>query len=183
MPLSEQEKAELLTLARRGVEAAVRGERLPEPEDPSGVLTEERGCFVTLRTSGRLRGCIGTFRPDRPLGEMIVQMAAAAATQDPRFTHDRITSDELPEVSVHVSVLSPLTPTDEPEKLVLGKHGIYITRGFQGGCFLPEVATETGWSVEEFLDQCCTGKAGLPPGAWRDPETEVYLFTSEKTGE
>jgi hypothetical protein len=180
MPISPGERERLLQLARSAVEAAVRGEPLPEVESPAGVLAEKRGCFVTLKNAGRLRGCIGTFMPDRPLGEMIVQMARAAATQDPRFLMDPVTPAELPQLTVEASVLSPLEETDAPEQLTPGTHGIYVVRGGQSGCFLPEVATEMGWSAGEFLDYCCASKAGLPPGAWRQPGTKVYLFTSEK---
>ncbi len=182
MALLQEEQDRLLSLARSAVSAAVSGRALPEVANPAGVMAEKRGCFVTLRSAGRLRGCIGTFQPDRPLAEAIVRMAAAAATEDPRFTSDPITPGEVRALSVEVSVLSPLTETDAPETLEVGTHGIYVVRGYQSGCFLPEVATEMGWGVEEFLDHCCTGKAGLPAGAWREPATKVYLFTSEKFG-
>jgi len=79
-----------------------------------------------------------------------------------------------------VSVLSELQPIEDPLDIELGVHGIYIARGGLSGCFLPEVATETGWSKEEFLSRCCGGKAGLAPDAWKDPQTKVYVFTSEK---
>jgi uncharacterized protein len=79
-------------------------------------------------------------------------------------------------------VLSPLERTTDPLSLRLGVDGIYIRRGYAAGCFLPQVATETGWTTEEFLSQCCSHKAGLPPDAWKDPKTEVYLFTAEVFG-
>ena len=180
MAILAEDREKLSALAVSAVKAAVSGAPRPKIDDPSGLLAEKRGCFVTLRNKGRLRGCIGTFQPDRPLGEMIVEMGVAAATQDPRFTFNRITPRETPELTIEVSVLSPLAETTEPEKLEIGRHGIYIVAGMRSGCFLPEVATEMGWGVEEFLDQCCAGKAGLPPGAWREKGTRVYLFTSEK---
>jgi len=180
MAISAEDRKRLSDLVVSAVEAAVRGGQRPRAEDESGILSERRGCFVTLKNQGRLRGCIGTFQPDRPLGEMVVEMAAAAATRDPRFVTDPITADELPELTIEVSVLSPLARTDHPEKLEVGKHGIYIVRGMRSGCFLPEVATEAGWDAEEFLDQCCQMKAGLPGRAWRESGTEVCLFTSEK---
>jgi len=179
MSIEPEQRAALVKLARSAAAAQVTGGPMPKVENPTGVLAEKRGCFVTLTNRGRLRGCIGTFVPREPLGETVVQMGAAAA-RDPRFVHDPITPDELDDLTVEVSVLSALQQTDDPEKLELGKHGIYIVRGAAAGCFLPEVATEMNWSVEQFLDNCCTHKAGLPPGAWRDPETKVYLFTSEK---
>ena len=90
---------------------------------------------------------------------------------------------ELQEIDIEISVLSPLEKTDDPLSLELGKHGIYIKKGFAGGCFLPQVATETGWNKEQFLSQCCGGKAGLPPDAWKQADTEVFLFTAEVFGE
>ncbi len=108
---------------------------------------------------------------------------AAAAARDPRFTYDPITPGEVAGLTVQISVLSELTPIENPLDIELGVHGIYIVRGAGGGCFLPEVATETGWSKEEFLSQCCSGKAGMDPNAWRDGSTKVYTFTSEKFSE
>lgn len=179
MAISAEERAKLVALAVSAVEAQVTGQPRPRPQTTDGVLGEQRGCFITLTNAGRLRGCIGTFQPRGALGEMIVEMGTSAA-QDPRFVYDPITPPELPQLKVEVSVLSPLTETAEPEKLELGKHGIYIVHGPRSGCFLPEVATDQGWSVEEFLTHCCEGKAGLAPDAWRDPQAKVYLFTSEK---
>ena len=182
MSISDQDRAKLIELARSSVAAAVRGRPLPAAAGCDGIMGEMRGCFVTLTNGGRLRGCIGTFAPSEPLGKMIVQMAAAAAREDPRFFSDPITAAELDELAVEVSVLSPLVETNEPEKLCVGVDGIYIVAGGRSGCFLPEVATDQGWNAEEFLSHCCAGKAGLPPDAWRDPNTKVYLFTSEKFG-
>ena len=116
---------------------------------------------------------------DGPLGSTIVAMAQAAAN-DPRFTNNPITPDELPSLTVAVSILSELELTTRPGELRVGEHGIYIVRGGRSGCFLPEVAPEQGWDATEFLSYCCTHKAGLPANSWQDPGTKVYLFTSEK---
>ena len=180
--LSQPERDQLLALARQGVRATVCRQELPKPAELQGVLGQQRGCFVTLTNAGHLRGCIGTFVPDRPLGRMIVEMAAAAA-RDPRFTDEPITPAELDQVKVEVSVLSQLQKTDQPEKLEVGKHGIYIVSRAGAGCFLPEVATDQGWSTYEFLTHCCLSKAGLPHDAWRTGLAVVYLFTSEKFGD
>ena len=179
MTLSAEDRAALVSLARRAVEAEVTGRPRPKVEDVAGVLGERRGCFVTLTNRGRLRGCIGTFQPQKELAATIVEMGAAAA-RDPRFYMDRITPQELTELTVEISVLSPLTETDEPGKLEVGTHGIYVVCGSASGCFLPEVATDQGWNAEEFLSTCCAHKAGLPRDAWKAPGTKVYLFTSEK---
>lgn len=181
MAISADERTRLVSLARAAVESAVCGRGAPDVGEPTGVLGEQRGCFVTVTNAGRLRGCIGTFRPDRPLGEIIVEMGRAA-TRDPRFVADPVTDGELGELDIEVSVLSPLTPTDSPAELTIGEHGIYIVKGPRSGCFLPEVATDQGWGAEEFLSYCCTSKAMLPADAWKDPATTVYLFTSEKFG-
>jgi len=180
MGLSREDRATLAKLARDAVIAAISGEVAPHVAQPEGILAEQRGCFVTLKNAGRLRGCIGTFVPQAPLAVMLVEMGRAAATQDPRFFHDPITPAELPELSIEVSILSPLVETAEPERLEIGTHGIYIVSGRASGCFLPEVASEMGWNAEQFLDNCCTHKAGLAKGAWRYADAKVYLFTSEK---
>lgn len=179
MAISADERAKLVALAKEAVAAAVRGEPFPRVKDASGVLAETRGCFVTLTNQDQLRGCIGTFHPSLPLGRMIVEMGQSAA-HDPRFTMDPITPEELPELTIEVSVLSPLTKTNDPAGLTVGVHGIYIICGGRSGCFLPEVATDQGWDAEEFLSYCCSHKAGLPADAWRYADAEVYLFTSEK---
>ena len=179
MAISTQDRAKLVTLAREAVAAEATSSPPPTCEDSSGLLSEMRGCFVTLTNQGQLRGCIGTFQPQMPLGQMIVEMGQSAA-RDPRFVMHPITRAELDELTVEVSVLSPLEETAEPEKLQIGRHGIYIVSGYSAGCFLPEVATDQGWTVEEFLSHCCSGKAGMSSDAWRHPDTKVYLFTSEK---
>jgi uncharacterized protein (TIGR00296 family) len=109
-------------------------------------------------------------------------MAKASSTGDPRFFGNKITLDELAELDIEISVLSPLKKTDDPLSLRLGTDGIYIKRGCASGCFLPQVATETGWTKEQFLSYCCSHKAGLPDDAWDDPDTDVFLFTAEVFG-
>ena len=179
MAMAEEDRKALLQLARESVAATVSGSSRPALPAAKGALGQRRGCFVTLTNNGRLRGCMGTFRPIKPLGEQVIEMAAAAA-RDPRFVFAPILSDELVGLTVQVSVLSELEPIEDPLEIELGVHGIYLVAGAASGCFLPEVATETGWSKEEFLSQCAVGKAGLPPNAWRDGTAKVYVFTSEK---
>ncbi|MFH1369920.1 MAG: AmmeMemoRadiSam system protein A [Planctomycetota bacterium] len=188
--MNESQKHALLKVARDSVEAAIKQNPLPKVEAARGELVESNdpdlathcGCFVTLKNGGRLRGCIGQFIADRPLVNMVLEMAKASATSDPRFFADPITSDELPDIDIEISVLSPLKKTTDPLSLRLGADGIYIKHGYSSGCFLPQVAEETGWSKEEFLSNCCSHKAGLSPDAWKDPKTEVFLFTAEVFG-
>jgi len=165
------------------VKAAVSGRDLPEQPVEDAELQGKQGCFVTLKNGELLRGCIGRFRSDIPLYRLVREMAGAAATEDPRFFYSRIRAAEVAELTIEISVLSPLKKVENPLDFELGVHGIYVKRGAASGCFLPQVATETGWDKEEFLSNCCSGKAMLPPDAWKDPATEVYIFSAEVFGE
>jgi AmmeMemoRadiSam system protein A len=180
--MDDTQKRTLLAVARDTVEAVITGGSIPKPKSDDSELNAKCGCFVTLKNKGRLRGCIGQFTSQGPLIELVSQMAKASATGDPRFFTNPIMPGELKELDVEISVLSPLQQTDDPLSLRLGVDGIYIKKGRASGCFLPQVATETGWSKEEFLSYCCAHKAGLAADAWRDPDTEVYLFTAEIFG-
>jgi len=182
MAMDETAKRRLLDIARASVEAGVRGRPLPEVEETHPDLQGRQGCFVTLKNRGRLRGCLGHFTSEKPLYRLVNETARASATEDPRFFHDRITPDELPHLDIEISVLSPLQRIENPLDIELGKHGIYIQKGGAAGCFLPQVAEETGWSKEEFLGYCCSHKAGLRYDAWKDPDTKVYVFTAEIIG-
>jgi AmmeMemoRadiSam system protein A len=180
--MNQEQKHALLKVARDTVKAVITGRRLPQVEADDPELASHCGCFVTLKNGDQLRGCIGQFIAEKPLVNMVVEMAKASATGDPRFLDVPITPDELPQLDIEISVLSPLKKTNDPLSLRLGVDGIYIKRGYLSGCFLPQVATETGWSKEEFLSYCCSHKAGLATDAWKDPKTEVYLFTAEVFG-
>jgi AmmeMemoRadiSam system protein A len=181
--MEETHRQLLLKVVHDTVEAVIKGGKpVPRPQSDDPELGRHCGCFVTLKNHNRLRGCIGQFTADRPLMEMVVEMAKASATADPRFFSDRITAAELPKMDIEISVLSPLKRTDDPLSLRLGVDGIYIKRGYASGCFLPQVASEVDWSKEEFLSACCSHKAGLPAEAWRDSKTEVYLFTADVFG-
>ncbi len=177
--LTEEEKILLLYIARESIASALEGRPPRFPVDLPPALKQPCGAFVTLHKHGALRGCIGTFESDRPLYLTVAEMARSAAFNDPRFPP--LSPEELDEVDIEISVLSPMRP-GRPEEVEVGKHGIYIVRGLHRGVLLPQVAVEYGWDRETFLDHTCL-KAGLPPGCWRDPETEIYLFTSEVFGE
>jgi AmmeMemoRadiSam system protein A len=180
--MNDTQKKTLLKVASDTVRKVIKRQPIEKPRSDDTELNAHCGCFVTLKNHGRLRGCIGQFTSDSPLIELIAEMAKSSATGDPRFFADPITTNELDKLDVEISVLSPLQKTDEPLSLRLGVDGIYIRKGHASGCFLPQVATETGWGKEEFLSFCCSHKAGLQPDAWKDPETEVYLFTAEIFG-
>ena len=181
--LSDGDKKTLLRLARETVEATVHGTSPPIVRTESEALNAPCGAFVTLKNRDRLRGCIGTFTARGPLHETVREMAAAAL-QDPRFLTNPVTPEELGAVALEISVLLPLEKVDDPlREIELGRHGIRIDGPDGSGCFLPQVATETGWALEEFLSQCCAGKAGLPRDAWMSPDVMVYRFEAEVFGE
>lgn len=181
--LDADTKAKLLQLARSTIRARLEGARADSGE--TGAESEtwpelgRQGVFVTLRKSGQLRGCIGTFLPHDDLPATIREMSLAAM-DDPRFTDMPISLSELPDIRIELSVLSPLEPIDDPLTLVPGTHGIYIKHGIHAGCFLPDVATEQAWDAETFLSNCCVHKAGISAKAWKDPTAQVFVFTVEK---
>ncbi len=147
--------------------------RLPAPI--SETLEQRFGAFVTLKRQGRLRGCIGHIVGDKPLRETIAGMAQAAAFNDPRFPP--LTLDELTDLNVEISILSPLQPC-APEDVDPGRHGLLVRRGVHSGLLLPQVAREYGWDQKTFLNQTCL-KAGLPPQAWQDEKVEIFCFEAE----
>jgi AmmeMemoRadiSam system protein A len=162
-PLTDEDEQLLLGIARRSVEEAVRGATPANPQGVSGAVLEHAGAFVTLRNRGALRGCIGHVDADEPLARCVAECARAAALYDPRFPP--VTAAELPDVSIHISVLSPLFEI-RPEEIEVGRHGLYATWGSHRGILLPEVAVEWNWDRERFLSETCA-KAGLPSDAWQ----------------
>jgi len=177
--LSDDERKELLHLARTSVELYFDGRPAPRPAKLTEALSMKSGAFVTLTERGELRGCIGTFDRSMPLWRVVADRARSAAFADTRFRP--VGREELDDIRFEISVLSPYRKLDDPLSIRLGVDGILVEgRGGRGGTFLPQVATETGWSKEEFLSNCCAHKAGLAPGAWRDPEqVAVYAYTAE----
>ena len=165
----------LLDLAWESIRA-----RLSDRALPSGGSTEElrqkRGAFVSLkrRANRELRGCIGHTQADLPLGEAVARAAVAAATEDTRFSP--VTLDELPSLTLEISVLGPLLPIS-PDAVVVGTHGLLVRYQGRSGLLLPQVPGNYGWDRETFLDYTCR-KAGLPPATWRKPECEVLGFVA-----
>ncbi len=177
MGLSEKERKTLLKIARDAIGAVATGRPLPALTGcNSPALEERRGAFVTIHTrDGRLRGCIGVFQSDKPLYETIRDMAIASARDDPRFSPVR--EEELGQIKIEISVLSPLKKIENVEEIEVGRHGLYIVKGANRGVLLPQVAIEYGFDRYQFLDQTCL-KAGLPPGSWREG-ADIYIFEAE----
>ncbi|MDD5476613.1 MAG: AmmeMemoRadiSam system protein B [Candidatus Omnitrophica bacterium] len=175
--LNIQQRKKLLKIARQAIEEYLKtGEKL-EVSEADPVLNQKMGSFVTLTEHGGLRGCIGNLTANQPLYLTVRDMAIAAAVDDPRFPPVSLT--EVKNIQLEISVLSPLERVVSAENIELGKHGVLVRKGAQNGVFLPQVATETGWNKEEFLNNLCSQKAGLPPGAWKDKNTELYVFNAE----
>lgn len=174
--LTQEEKRLLKEIARQSIASALKGEPAPELLDVSPKLKEHRGAFVTLEKNKRLRGCIGFVQAAKPLYETVREMAKAAAFEDPRFPP--LTQEEWPKVEIEISVLTPLQRVSDISQLKVGLHGLYMVRGPRRGLLLPQVATDNNWDLETFLSQTCL-KAGLPPDAWKDPQTEIYAFSAD----
>ena len=175
--LNLKEKKRLLELARENLKAYLQyGSELEIKYRLSDRMQEVCGAFVTLHKDGQLRGCIGNYGVE-PLYRTVINMAIAAAVNDNRFP--KVTLEELEEIDIEISALSPLRKVDSADDIILGKHGVIVKRGFSQGVFLPQVATETGWTKEEFLSYLCAHKAGLSPDAWKDPKTELMVFTAD----
>ena len=136
------------------------------------ILNSKCGAFVSLHKHGRLRGCIGHFGEDYPLHEIVAEMARAAAFEDPRFMP--VTRDELNDLDIEISVLTPMRRIQSLDEFELHRHGIYIRKGYRSGTFLPQVADEVNWTKEEFVGHCSQDKAGLGWNGWKDAELYVY---------
>jgi AmmeMemoRadiSam system protein A len=180
--LTTPQRNQLLRIARESI-AAVLAERrpeLPSPEQLDEELTRTSGCFVTLHAQGALRGCIGTIQAVAPLYQAVSSSAVSAAFRDPRFFP--LAPGELPAIELEISVMSPIVPVTDVAEIEVGRDGLIVTRGRNAGLLLPQVATEYGWDRDELLAHTCQ-KAGLPPDAWRSPDTRIERFSAEVFGE
>jgi AmmeMemoRadiSam system protein A len=173
---SREEKNFLRKLAIETIEHHLLGSPMPTREGETQKLSEKRGAFVTLKTRGQLRGCIGHTQAVKPLSQTVIDMAQAAAFQDPRFPP--LSRQELKDLSIEISALTPFRPIRDINEIQVGKHGLFIERGFNAGLLLPQVATEYGWDSLTFLEHTCL-KAGLPRDAWKDKNSKIYVFSAE----
>lgn len=166
----------LPVLARRTLEAAAAGQPSPTAAataDVAGLplpdgLDAPRGVFVTLTVGGRLRGCIGVIEAVRPLGDAVQENALAAGYRDPRF--EPLTADEMDDLHIEVSVLTPMRKVGGPDDIEIPRHGVLLTKGGRRAVFLPQVAEEQGWDRDTTLTQLAL-KAGLDPDDWREGAT------------
>ena len=175
--LNNQQRKRLLEIARASINTYLQSGKKIQISETDPLLKQVVGAFVTLNKHKELRGCIGNLTGTQPLYLTIRDMAIEAAVGDPRFP--KLSLSELKDVEIEVSVLSVLERVSSAEKIEMGKHGVLVKKGYQSGVFLPQVATETGWSKEEFLNNLCAQKAGLPADAWKNKDTELYVFEAE----
>jgi len=173
-PYTEEEKKELLALARNAITEYVTHGKVTEVEIKNPKFRANGAVFVTIKNSGNLRGCIGHIQAVMPLYESIRKNAVAACSSDPRFPPMK--KEELKDMDIEISILSPFVPLRDVKDIQVGKHGLYIMKGMQSGLLLPQVATEFRWDRNAFLENVCM-KAGLPKDAWKD--ADLYTFTAE----
>lgn len=179
--LNEQQKKRLLEIARRTIDEYIKTGKKIDFIESDPILLKNMGAFVTIHKQGNLRGCIGNIIARQPLYLTVRDMAIEAATNDPRFP--AVTADELKDIDIEISVLSEPRKVKDINEIKIGVHGVIVKRGFASGVFLPQVAEETGWTKEEFLSNLCAHKAGLEPFAWKNKDTELYIFTAQVFGE
>ncbi len=174
--LTKEEKEYLLKIARQSIELAVKGNQPPQPVDCPENLLHPSGAFVTIHKFGDLRGCIGFVEAVKPLVETIIETAAHAAINDPRFLP--LSDEDLEDIEIEISVLSSLKLIKDVNEIQVGEHGIFMEEGFNRGLLLPQVATEYSWDRETFLNQTAR-KARLPINAWKKNTTKIWIFTAE----
>ena len=178
MNLNLNEKKTLLAIARQTLENHFKGNYKPlkEVENTYSItpgLKEKTGVFVTLRKQGDLRGCIGSIIGEEPLWEGVRNNVLNSAFHDPRFPPLR--ESELEKVDIEISAMTPLQKIDDYKKIRLGTDGVIIRKSYHQAVFLPQVATETGWNLDQFLGHLCQ-KAGLPADAYKSEGMEFLIF-------
>ena len=173
--LSDSDKKALKEIALQRIKDSLDGKRCSDNSSLFTIhssLNQKCGAFVSLHKHGHLRGCIGHFGEDYPLHEIVAEMARAAAFEDPRFMP--VTRDELNDLDIEISVLTPMRRIQSLDEFELHRHGIYIKKGYRSGTFLPQVTDEVNWTKEEFVGHCSQDKAGLGWDGWKDAELYVY---------
>lgn len=172
--LSAKDKKQLLTIARNALELYIKENSLPKYQESEIRPANQNkvGAFVTLHKKGELRGCIGHIESDIPLYKTVQSLTISSATKDYRFKS--INQDELGDIDVEISVLTPMKKISSIDQIEIGRHGIYIKKGYQTGTFLPQVASDTDWTVEEFLGKCARDKAHIGWEGWKDADLFTY---------
>lgn len=174
---NQKQRQKLLEIAETSVENYILKGELSDFQVEDELLNKEMGAFVTLKKDNQLRGCIGVFESKIPLCQVVSQMAVAAAVKDNRFYP--VHENELEDLEYEISVLSPLKKVKNWEEIEIGKHGVKIEKGNNSGVFLPQVAVENNWDLEQFMNELCLHKAGLEKDCWKKDDVDIYIFTAE----
>ncbi len=170
--LNDSQKKSLLAFARNTIAQYLDSETVPLARGFDTELRYKQGAFVTLKKQGDLRGCIGHMAVDRPLCQVVGEMALSAAFQDSRFRP--LAASELPQCEIEISVLTPFREVSGPDQILVGRDGVLIRKQGRSAVFLPQVAPEQGWNREEMLAHLCK-KAGLASDAWKE-DTRFFTF-------
>ena len=180
--MDQAQREQLLRIARGALEATVAAAEMGEPMAPAtgdfdDTFERNMGAFVSLhRRDWGIRGCVGCMTSDRPLAELVTEMAGAAALRDPRFPP--VVRDEIDGLTIEISVLTPTVPLDKLADVEIGRDGLLVEGRNRRGVLLPQVAAERGWDPETFASQTCV-KANLDPDAWHDDDVKLYKFSAE----
>ncbi len=182
MLTSEQFNA-LLGIARQRIRGALGGYNAPAEISRDPALSRRAGCFVSLHTriSHQLRGCVGHLESDEPLEQSVAEVSQNVI-HDPRFAKDPVRLEELDWLELEISVISPLRAVANPLDFDPASEGIQLAFGGRTGCFLPQVARETGWSKQQLLSRLCREKMNLSPDAWKDSSARLAVFTTVVIG-
>ena len=172
--LTPEDKKQLLIIARSALELYIKENSLPEHKETEITTANQNkvGAFVTLYKNDELRGCIGHIESDNPLYKTVQSLTIASATRDYRFKS--VHQDELGEIEIEISVLTPMKKISSIDQIEIGRHGIYMKKGYKTGTFLPHVASNTDWTLEEFLGKCARDKAHIGWEGWKDADLFTY---------
>jgi AmmeMemoRadiSam system protein A len=177
--LTQPQKRELIKIAKEAISTYINSGEFINIESKDPLLNYRLGVFVTLRKGEALRGCIGQLQSEDPLFQTVRDTAISAATRDPRFFP--VSKEELDQISIKISILSPLTRVEDISEIEVGVHGVMIIHAGHRGILLPEVPVERGWGKITFLENVCL-KAGLHPDTWKE-NPQFYSFTTLEFGE
>ena len=174
--LTKNERDYLLKVVRETIKNRLFNKKTDLPSPPTERLNEDGAVFVTLTINGNLRGCIGSIIPYESLIENIKKMSVEAAFSDPRFPP--LTKEEFNKIKIEISRLTPIEPVKDISEIIVGKHGLIMTKGFNRGLLLPQVPLEYNWDLKTFLSQTCI-KSGLPKDCWQDNNIKIEKFSAE----
>jgi hypothetical protein len=167
--LTDEDMKQLLALARKTIVSALRTRRVPQASELGVTISDAMKCpraaFVTLKKNSQLRGCIGDIFPQRPLYRSVIRNAINACVNDRRFLP--VTEAECKDITIEISALTAPEPVASADKIRIGTDGVVLSKDGHSAVFLPQVAPEQGWDVNQMLTRLSL-KAQLPADAWKE---------------